>query len=94
MQNKENLLEKIDWAELKKTEVEKKSKFRKSKRFAEERKNCTKKIFVFSRMKDTRRNQAGFRDVNGAGLDFFTIKRLLSSDEIWVDDSSEFENFE
>ena len=58
------------------------------------KKNCIKKIFVFSRMKNIWKNQINFYDVNNAKLNFFTIKRLFFADEIWIDDFSEFENFE
>ena len=41
------------------------------------KKNCIKKIFVFSRMKNIWKSQTNFCDVNNAGLNFFTIKRLF-----------------
>ena len=93
MRNKKNLFDEINLTELKKKKKIIESELRNSKKFVE-KKNCIKKIFVFSRIENIRRSKAGFCDVNDAEMNFFTIKRLFFSDEIWVDDFSEFENFE
>ena len=84
MQNKKNLFEKINWAELnekKKITEMCESEFRNSKKLTNEKKNCIKKIFIFFRIFIfiTRSDKtAVFCDVTDATLIFFAIEKLFS----------------